>query len=519
MTALGGRNRWEPPRQPGPQARIRLFCFPYAGGGASIFRDWAQDLPDFVEVCPVQLPGRENRFQEALLTCLEPLIEALAGELAPQLDPPFAFFGHSMGALVAFELARRLHRDGRPLPARLLVAGCGAPSIRTQDPPMHTLPDAEFRSRLRGLNGTPAAVFDDDELMELLLPNLRADIGLCETYTFIPGPRLTCPISAWGGLGDDTVSHRELDVWREHTIGPFRLRMLPGDHFFLRTAQPLLLRGLAQELFRVVTAARPDRPDRAPRWEPTGEPPALGGEEVHLWRVSLDQPEETSNELRRLLSAEEEERARRFYYHRDCERFVVCRGTLRVLLGRYLGHSPQRLRFTYGAHGKPALAGGGLGFNVSHSEDLALIAVARNREVGVDLERVRPEVATQEIAARYFSAQEIKDLQALPRRLRSVAFFNCWTRKEAYLKATGIGLALPLDRFDVTLCPGEPAALLANRDDPSEVRRWTLRHLSPQRNFMGALAVEGPITGLWCGHWGKRTAAPEPYAACAGDGR
>jgi medium-chain acyl-[acyl-carrier-protein] hydrolase len=202
-----------------------------------------------VEVCPVQLPGRETRFREPAFTELAPLVEALAGSLRPYLDRPFAFFGHSMGALLAFELARRLQRDHGPQPVRLVVSGCGAPQTRTSHTAIHALPAAEFREELRRLNGTPAAVLDNDELMDLVLPTLRADFSLCETYAHAAGPPLACPITALGGLGDDTVSRQELDAWREQTTGPFRLRMLPGDHFFLNSARPLLLQALIQDLF------------------------------------------------------------------------------------------------------------------------------------------------------------------------------------------------------------------------------------------------------------------------------
>src|SRR5262249_38196538 len=152
--------------------------------------------------------------------------------------------------------------------------------------------------------------------------------------------------------------------------------------------------------------------------------------------------------------------------------------------------------------GKPALAGqgrAGLRFNVAHSEGWALIAVTRGREVGVDLERLRAEVATPEIAARFFSPRECEALQALPGPLRAEAFFRCWTRKEAYLKATGAGLSVALDRFAVTLDPGAPAALVEHRDDPDEVKRWSLRELPAPPGFAAALAVEGPSNGLWCG--------------------
>src|SRR5262249_29846251 len=158
----------------------------------------------------------------------------------------------------------------------------------------------------------------------------------------------------------------------------------------------------------------------------------------------------------------------RFHFVRDQERFVACRGTVRTILAQYLARDPRRLAFIYGANGKPALTGNEapcrLHFNVAHSDGLALLAVGRGREIGVVLERIRPEVATEAIARHYFSARDIEALRALPPRLRVKAFFHAWTRKEAYLKATGAGLSLPLDCFDVTLRPGEPAALLANRN-------------------------------------------------------
>jgi 4'-phosphopantetheinyl transferase len=374
---------------------------------------------------------------------------------------------------------------------------------------VHTLPDAEFRDELRRLKGTPAAVLNDDELMELLLPTLRADFALCETYAFAPAPPLTCPISALGGLADDTVSRQDLDAWREQGTGPFRLRMLPGDHFFLQTAQPLLLRALAQELPEGGVETCPRQVSPACPWEFAAGPPPLGEEDVHVWRVSLDPQEKCRAELSRLLSPDEEARARRSYFPRDRDRFVVCRGVLRLLLGKYLALDPQRLCFVCGANGKPALEEGtadGLRFNVAHSEGLALIAVTRGREVGVDLERVRPEMATEEIAVRFFVPREVRALRALPQRLRPAAFFRCWTRKEAYIKATGAGLTRALDRFEVTLQPGEPAALLADRDDPGAVRRWSLEEVIPSSGFIGTLAVEGHSWTLWCGDWAGRAA-------------
>src|SRR4029077_19602834 len=181
------------------------------------FRNWESGLPESVEVCAVQLPGRETRFVEPAFTRLEPLIEALAEQLRPHLSRPFALFGHSMGALLAFELSRRLRRQGGPQAVHLFVSGCAASQLVSHTNPVHSLPDAGFRAELRGLNGTPTATLDNDELMHLLLPTLRADFSVCETYAFVPGPLLTCAISAFGGLGDDTVSGSDLDTWREQT--------------------------------------------------------------------------------------------------------------------------------------------------------------------------------------------------------------------------------------------------------------------------------------------------------------
>ena len=202
------------------------------------------------------------------------------------------------------------------------------------------------------------------------------------------------------------------------------------------------------------------------------------------------------------LTADECQRAERYVFAKDRTHFVVARGLLRVLLGRYLGQDPPHLRFIYGPHGKPALAtdtgGGALRFNVSHSHGLALYAITRGREVGVDVERIRPEVAQEKIAERFFSPREVTLLRALPAQLQATAFFACWTRKEAYIKAKGEGLALPLDQFDVSLVPGEPAVLLRAAWDPQEAARWSLQDLAPAPGYRAAVAVAGHDWRLTC---------------------
>jgi medium-chain acyl-[acyl-carrier-protein] hydrolase len=248
MTTAVAPNPWVACRKRTPQARLRLFCFPYAGGNASIFRTWPDGLPADVEVCPVQLPGRATRLLEPPFTQLSPLIQALAHALFPLLDKPFALFGHSLGALVSFELARHLRRQYGLHPVRLFVAAGRAPQIPHRDPPMHALPEEEFVAKLRHLNGTPTEVFEHEELMEIVLPLLRADFSVHQTYVYASEPPLTCPISTFGGLQDPNVSHGDLDAWRDQTTGSFSSRMFPGDHFFLSTTPPLLLRALSEEL-------------------------------------------------------------------------------------------------------------------------------------------------------------------------------------------------------------------------------------------------------------------------------
>jgi 4'-phosphopantetheinyl transferase len=239
-------------------------------------------------------------------------------------------------------------------------------------------------------------------------------------------------------------------------------------------------------------------------------PPAeltLSSAEVHVWRARLDPAASCVECLRGTLSADELQRAARFHFARDRRRFTVARGVLRDILGRYLRVPPSEPEFRYSAYGKPALADGAdapwLRFNVSHSHEVALFAVTCGREVGVDIEYLGREIRGEEIAERFFSARERADLRALPAEVKHEAFFNCWTRKEAYIKAHGEGLSLPLDQFDVSLAPGEPAALLATRSDPREALHWSLQALTPGPDYVAALAVEGQGWHLSCWQWRK----------------
>ncbi len=246
---------WFPAPRSNGSARLRLFCFPYAGGGSLIYRDWAGKLPATIEVCPAQLPGRGNRRHEPCYTSVGQIVEALAQVILPLLDRPFAFFGHSMGALIAFELARELRRAEGPEPVQLFVSGRSGPQTPRRNAVTYNLPEPAFIERLRHLNGTPREVLEEPEMMQLMIPLLRADFEVSQTYTYTPGSPLACPITAFGGTEDSQVRPEDIAAWREETSAAFSVRMLPGDHFFVNTARPSLLQTIAEELRRHLSDA------------------------------------------------------------------------------------------------------------------------------------------------------------------------------------------------------------------------------------------------------------------------
>ena len=213
-----------------------------------MFRNWSEGLPADVEVCPIQFPGRGTRLMEPPFRCLSHLVEALSEGILSLLDKPFALFGHSLGSLVTFELARHLRAKHQVRPVCMFVSAGRAPQIPHQGMPIHNLPEREFLSEVHSLNGTSAELLNQQELMDIVLPSLRADFALYESYRYLPGPPLNFPISTFGGLSDQKVSRTDLEAWRVQTSESFSIRMFPGDHFFLRTAQPLLLRALSREL-------------------------------------------------------------------------------------------------------------------------------------------------------------------------------------------------------------------------------------------------------------------------------
>jgi medium-chain acyl-[acyl-carrier-protein] hydrolase len=242
---------------------VRLFCFPYAGGNARMFREWHSWCGPEVEVIAVELPGHGFHSRIPVVDRMDTMVERALAALTPLMDVPFAMFGHSMGALIAFELCRALSARGHKTPMHLFASGMRAPHLRGERL-IYDLPDAQFMEALRYLNGTPAEILEDKNLMEIFLPLLRADLRLAETYQYMPGPPLQHPISVFCGLNDVTAPTEHLREWRRHTRGGCTVRLLEGDHFFIQQQAHLMAASILRSLGRVpmqvafAPAARPE---------------------------------------------------------------------------------------------------------------------------------------------------------------------------------------------------------------------------------------------------------------------
>ena len=254
MTRIPEKTAWIRLRKPQPQARLRLFCFPFAGGGALTYRTWQEHLSPHIEVCPVQLPGRENRIREQPFRRMQPLVEAICTALAPYLDLPYAFFGHSLGAIVGYEVCQSLEQ--RHIRPELLLVSARRPPELPVERVLHDRPRHELFARLQELGGTPARVLQDPDWMEILEPMLRADFELHETYRPRLTPRLDCPLVAFGGSADPEVNRSQLEGWRRVTTGHFGLQMFAGGHFYLNDCRDLLT-AVKQELWQVIGGRHP----------------------------------------------------------------------------------------------------------------------------------------------------------------------------------------------------------------------------------------------------------------------
>jgi medium-chain acyl-[acyl-carrier-protein] hydrolase len=247
---------WLPSVRSRPGAESRLFCLPYAGTGASAYAGWQRGHAASVEVVPVHLPGREERLRESSFRRLDPLLDALAEVLAPCLDLPYAFYGHSLGGWIAYYLAQRFARAGEKLPAHLFIGASRAPHLPNPHPPIHALPRAQFAEHVsRRYGEIPPAILADRDLMEILVPIIQADMELLETVEFRPVDPLTVPISAFAGETDREITVADVAAWREHTRSRFSCETLPGDHFFLKSCASSLLSRVGQEMRSIPHAA------------------------------------------------------------------------------------------------------------------------------------------------------------------------------------------------------------------------------------------------------------------------
>ena len=246
---LPTKNKWLVCPRPNPKADVRLFLFPYAGGAPAAFNKWANEFPDNIEINSIHYPGRSSRFNEAPIKDISVLVEEIYRAILPMLDKPFIFFGHSMGSVLAFELARQLSRENLLQPQILFVSACAAPQRSNPNRPIHTSSDSEFIKSLQELNGIPAEVMSHSELMELLLPTLRADFEAIENYKYIADEhQLTCPIVAFGGVNDPRINREHLEGWSYQTNTSFKSHYFSGDHFFINTARQSVIASIIAEI-------------------------------------------------------------------------------------------------------------------------------------------------------------------------------------------------------------------------------------------------------------------------------
>lgn len=241
-------NNWITTLNPHHDARCRIYCLPHAGGGAALFRTWPKNLPADVEVCPIQLPGREVRFSEPRFTSVDRLVQTLAPIILPHLQKPFAVFGYSMGGLIAFELIRELRRLDAPAPLRLLIAARQAPQLVEARPPLHRLPNKEFFETLsHRYGGIPDEALNNQEIRDVFIPLLRADVEMVETYRCRVEEPLDCPISVFGGRLD-RIEHADLQAWQQQTRQPVFVQTFEGSHFFMQKEQARLLAVIGSQL-------------------------------------------------------------------------------------------------------------------------------------------------------------------------------------------------------------------------------------------------------------------------------
>lgn len=400
---------------------VPVLCLPYAGGGAAAFRGWAEAFAPQIDIRPVQLPGRESRWAE------EPVIDpvVLADAIRQTVTGDYLIYGHSMGARLGYETVRVLAATGGPLPRRLVVGGSPPPDLRLDGDlkDLSRRSDTELISRLARLGGMPQEVLDSPELIELLMPAIRADFTWIDDYRWQPGPALPVPVTVLCGRRDGVCLPWTGLGWARHSAPGFRLRTVPGGHFFLHEQFGMLGGLLRTEAIDTVVHSSEVRPG-----------------EVQLVLADLDLIEERElADLSDQLSPEEHDRASRFVDARDARRFRARRGIARAVLSRF-GSEYRGATLPTGPNGKPELPDG-VQISWSHRDGRLLLGLAAVA-LGVDHETEHPLPDTASVAAAILHPDELARLADVPEQLRSREVLRAWTAKEAVLKCTGQGLSV-----------------------------------------------------------------------------
>ena len=468
--------------------QFRLICFPHAGAGASAYARWQELVPSNIQVWAATYPGHEEQMQEPPLATISACAKVLSDELNRSQDLPFAFFGHSMGALVAFEAAQQLRRSQRRLPLVLFVSGHIAPQRIGLRAPIHLLDDDQFLERIVDLGGTTGDLLHVPEWRELLLPLLKTDIAACETYKLPPNASLPCRLIALGGTDDEIASEPDMLAWQEQTTYSFRQEVFAGDHFYLQSDTEDVVEVMTQEVDWDLERIDCD-------WQ---KPDVLQLDEsmIHLWSFCCDLGEEPDRHWLELLAPDEREAAHEFQLDLDRQKFIVRRAMIRRILAAYHSLAPDALRFEVGSHGKPRLALSDmtteLGVNWSESGGLVLLAVALQRQVGVDCEVIRAVDELESMIAQIAPPEEVERFNRYSEQRRTEEFFDLWARKEAAVKGLGTGLTVPATEVLFEERAESRWALRVNSYPTGQDDAWLVESIAPFAGYAGGLAY-GPL--------------------------